>query len=56
MISWLLFYRSASIITEDSKLGTEVRADLILRVGEYAKGFIDFDADVPEGCAVEIRT
>jgi len=36
-------------------LGTEVRADSILVAGEYAKGFIDFDADLPEG-AVEIWT
>ena len=33
----------------------EVCADLILGVGEHAKG-LDFDTDVSEGCAVEIRT
>ena len=32
----------------------EVCADLILGVGEHAKG-LDFDADVPEACAVKTR-
>ena len=32
----------------------EVCADLILGVGEHAKG-LDCDADVPEGCAVKIE-
>jgi len=30
-------------------------ADLILGVGENVKG-LDFDADVSEGCAVDIQT
>ncbi len=27
---------------------------MILTAEEYAKGFIDFDADIPDGCSVEI--
>jgi len=29
---------------------------LILTAEEYARGFIDFDAVLPEGCAVELWT
>jgi len=29
---------------------------LILTAEDYARGFIDFDADLPEGCVVELWT
>ena len=29
---------------------------MILTAEEYAKGFIDFDADIPDGCSVEVWT
>ena len=34
----------------------EEHAELLLTAEEYTRGFIDFDAELPEGCAVELWT